>query len=135
VLSAVGGFRDGLDRSGRSLISSGDTELFRRIGAAGHRLRYDPRASVLHRVPAERLTLDFFQRRAFAQGVTDELIAADGGRSRARRTARELVRLGRAAPILLRGAVERRGAVHARVWTSYCRGRIATAARATTPLA
>src|SRR5205085_6305502 len=67
-LERVGGFRAGLDRFGSSLISNGDTEFFRRLRAQGAKLRYEPEALVLHRVPQERLTRAFFRRRAHAQG-------------------------------------------------------------------
>jgi hypothetical protein len=78
-------------------------------------------------VPAERLTEAWFRRRAFAQGVSDELLRAPAATQpeRARRIARELVRGGRAAPILARRLAERRGSADARIWLSYCRGRIA----------
>jgi glycosyltransferase involved in cell wall biosynthesis len=75
----LGGFRPGLDRRGRSLVSNGDTEFFRRLRASGGRLRYEPAAQVLHRVPAERLTLRYFLRRRYAQGVSDELMLFEEG--------------------------------------------------------
>jgi glycosyltransferase involved in cell wall biosynthesis len=123
----AGGFRPGLDRSGTALISNGDVEFFRRVREAGGTLVYAPEASVLHRVPAERLTESWFVRRAFAQGVSDELLRAPATRrpGRALRVAREVVRCGRAAPILARRLAEGRGPADARFWVSYCRGRMA----------
>lgn len=76
AFEASGGFLVGLDRVGRSLLSNGDTELFRRLRAAGQALRYEPGASVLHCVPAERLTVRYFVSRHLAQGVSDELLMA-----------------------------------------------------------
>ena len=73
-IERVGGFRTGLDRIGRSLVSNGDTEFFRRLRSAGGRLRYEPRAAVVHCVPPDRLTVEFFTRRHRAQGVSDELL-------------------------------------------------------------
>jgi GT2 family glycosyltransferase len=70
----LGGFREGLDRLGASLVSNGDTEFFRRLRSAGGRLLYVPEATVVHRVPAERMTVDYFRRRHRAQGVSDELL-------------------------------------------------------------
>jgi GT2 family glycosyltransferase len=70
----AGGFRPGLDRIGRSLVSNGDTEFFRRLRAAGGRLRYVPEASVIHRIPPGRMTVQYFLRRHRAQGVSDELL-------------------------------------------------------------
>jgi glycosyltransferase involved in cell wall biosynthesis len=122
----VGGFRDGLDRLGRSLISNGDTEFFRRLRAHGGRLRYEPAAEVLHRVPAERLARDFFYARARAQGISDALLDEldDGAPARPSRVARELWRCGRTAPILARGLATGRGTMNARQWVSYCQGRL-----------
>ena len=40
-----------------------------------------PSASVVHCVPADRLTVEFFRRRHYAQGVSDEiLLRLDGHR-------------------------------------------------------
>jgi glucosyl-dolichyl phosphate glucuronosyltransferase len=129
-LVRLGGFRAELDRRGASLISNGDTEFFRRLRSSGGRIRYEPRASVLHRIPPERLTLAYFRRRAHAQGVSDELLEQLNGSSpTARRRAREWIRLGRAAPILARGLLARRGTVNARLWVAYCRGRLLAARR------
>jgi glucosyl-dolichyl phosphate glucuronosyltransferase len=75
----VGGFRPGLDRIGRSLVSNGDTDFFRRLRATGARLRYEPGADVIHVVPASRLTVRFFARRHWAQGISDELLLAFDG--------------------------------------------------------
>jgi glycosyltransferase involved in cell wall biosynthesis len=120
------GFRPGLDRSGATLISNGDVEFFRRVRDAGGTLVYAPGAAVQHRVSGDRLTESWFLRRAFAQGVSDELLRgpARGPRSALRLT-RELVRCGRAAPILARRLAEGRGPADARIWLSYCRGRMA----------
>ena len=75
----IGGFRAGLDRIGRSLVSNGDTEFFMRLKRSDGRLRYEPGAHVLHCVPADRLTVRYFTRRYHAQGVSDELMFADRG--------------------------------------------------------
>lgn len=71
------GFRSGLDRIGGSLVSNGDTDFFRRLRASGGRMRYEAQASVLHCVPRERLTLRYFAKRSYAQGISDELLFAD----------------------------------------------------------
>jgi glycosyltransferase involved in cell wall biosynthesis len=75
----IGGFRPGLDRIGRSLVSNGDTDFFRRLAATGARLRYEPAAGVIHVVPESRLTIRFFARRHWAQGTSDELLLAFDG--------------------------------------------------------
>jgi GT2 family glycosyltransferase len=122
----AGGFRPGLDRSGATLISNGEVEFFRRVRDAGGTLVYAPGAAVLHRVAGDRLTESWFVRRAFAQGVSDELLRPPaGGPRRTLRLGREVVRCGRAAPILARRLAEGRGPADARIWMSYCRGRMA----------
>jgi glycosyltransferase involved in cell wall biosynthesis len=78
-----GGFRVGLDRIGRSLVSNGDTEFFRRLRTGGARLLYEPAASVRHCVPARRLTVGYFLERHWAQGISDELLMGLEGSRRA----------------------------------------------------
>jgi len=70
----VGGFREGLDRDGHTLVSGGETEFFTRVFAAGHTCWYEPRAWVQHDVGAERLSRSYLERRAFGQGLTDARI-------------------------------------------------------------
>lgn len=121
----IGGFHAGLDRLGQSLVSNGDLEFFRRLRAGGGKLRYEPSAHVFHCVPAERLTLRYFLRRLYAQGVSDELLLTLRGVPPTwKHRARLLERLGRAGPILARDLLRRRGAVDARLWASYWRGRL-----------
>ena len=119
AFESAGGFAPGLDRVGGSLISNGDTDLFRRLRAAGGTIRYEPGALVEHSVPAERLTNEFFRRRAHAQGQSDARLAVAAG-SRLR----EVVRSGRTVPIAVRGVLEGRGATTAQFWLQYCRGRL-----------
>jgi GT2 family glycosyltransferase len=122
----LGGFLVGLDRIGESLVSNGDTEFFLRLHSSGGRLRYEPAASVVHCVPADRLTVDFFAKRRYAQGVSDELLLTlQGVPPSWRRRARLAWRLGRAAPIFAKGILSSRGTVNARLWASYWRGRLA----------
>jgi glycosyltransferase involved in cell wall biosynthesis len=124
----VGGFGDALDREGASLRSNGDVEFFRRLRGAGGQIAYWPSACVEHRVPAERLTAEWFRRRAFAQGHSDMLLLppSSGAGHAATRSARELARFGRTAPILARNLALGRGAMGAWIWASYCRGRLST---------
>jgi glycosyltransferase involved in cell wall biosynthesis len=124
----IGGFGDELDREGASLRSNGDVEMFRRLRAHGGRIAYAPQAVVDHRVPPERLTAAWFRRRAFAQGHSDELLLSPpaSAAERVRRLAREVIRTGRAAPILVRNMVLGRGVVGASIWICDCRGRAAT---------
>jgi glucosyl-dolichyl phosphate glucuronosyltransferase len=121
--SAAGGFAPGLDRAGTSLLSNGDTEFFRRLLDRGATIRYAPAARVEHCVSAERLTRQFFRRRAYAQGASDAMLAV-AATGRAGSMVRETVRAGRSAPIAARGVVEGRGATTAQFWIQYCKGRM-----------
>jgi GT2 family glycosyltransferase len=125
----LGGFRTGLDRRAGSLVSNGDTEFFRRLRAAGGRLRYEPAAHVIHCVPADRLTIEFFTRRDFSQGVSDELMFAI---ERPLTRAGQIARLGRELALQLRPMTETvlrdlmrgRGTANGRLFASYWRGRV-----------
>jgi GT2 family glycosyltransferase len=128
----LGGFRMGLDRIGKSLVSNGDTEFFRRLRAAGGRMRYVPDASVMHCVPADRLTVDFFTRRHYAQGVSDELLLARSGRRASWSRRVELARtLGGAAKLLCKDAIRGRETVIGRFQLHYWAGRLAATGKAT----
>lgn len=66
---AVGGFRKGLGRDGRSLLSMEEVDLFRRMRSGrDDRATWLPSASVLHLVSAERLTARYLVERAYWQG-------------------------------------------------------------------
>lgn len=127
VWAGLGGFLVGLDRQGRSLLSNGELEFFARFHRAGGRTVNCPEAAVVHRVPPDRLTLDWFRRRADAQGKSDVLFErmTDGPAPRLP-LAREACRAGRAAPILAKNVLAGRGRASAAVWLSYCAGRVAT---------
>jgi len=70
----IGGFRRGFGRVGSSLLSNEDLDFFARVRATGGVIVYEPAAHVLHRVPAERLTIAWFRRRSYAQGLSDILL-------------------------------------------------------------
>jgi glycosyltransferase involved in cell wall biosynthesis len=120
----LGGFRPDLDRQGTALVSNGEIEFFQRLRRAGGRVAYAPDAHVLHRVPRDRLTLDWFKRRAFAQGVSDELMRGPArGPEWGRRLLREALRTARAGPIMLRRLGRSQATVNANIWLAYCEGR------------
>lgn len=126
----LGGFRVGLDRIGGSLVSNGDTEFFRRLRAAGGRMRYEPGASVIHCVPADRLTLRFFARRHYAQGVSDELLRVlEGERASVSHRLQLIRKLGEGAKILSRDVLRGRGTVNGRFQVNYWAGRLAAAGK------
>jgi glycosyltransferase involved in cell wall biosynthesis len=68
MFETYGGFRPDLDRSGKSLIGNGDTELGERLMAAGERLWYAPSAVVHHPVPKERLKKSYMRAWWFGHG-------------------------------------------------------------------
>ena len=68
MFETYGGFRPDLDRSGKSLIGNGDTELGERLMAAGERLWYAPSAVVFHPVPKERLKKSYMRAWWFGHG-------------------------------------------------------------------
>lgn len=127
----VAGFQLGLDRLAGSLLSNGDTDFFDRLRAAGGRFRYEPRAHVIHTVPAERLTVEFFARRSFAQGVSDELLFALHGGIVTLGYRAMLVRgLGSAAFTFLKDVVRGQGTEDARFAAHYWAGRLSSVGKA-----
>ncbi len=72
VLYECGGFHP--DSMPQELIryrGDGETALSLAIMEKGYKAIYEPKATVYHRIPPERLTVDYFCRRAFNQGVSD----------------------------------------------------------------
>ncbi len=72
VLLAAGGFHpdampDGLLR----FRGDGESHVSRYVAAQGLKAVYTPRASVYHKVPGSRMTLTYFRKRAFSQGISD----------------------------------------------------------------
>lgn len=55
-------------------LTNDDLDLTRRTLDAGHRLRWNPDAVVVHDLPAERTRLTWFLRRLLAQGRSDWLL-------------------------------------------------------------
>lgn len=66
----AGGFRDGLDRDGVTLVSGGETEFFGRVKERDA-CWFEPDMWVHHDVGDERLTIEYLARRAYGQGLTD----------------------------------------------------------------
>jgi GT2 family glycosyltransferase len=90
ALDAAGPFSLALGRKGAaSLLSGEDSDMVRRVLDAGWQVWLEPRAAVLHKVHAERLTSDFYWRRFWW-----------GGRSRAQTPSLEIsTRLIVAVPV------------------------------------
>jgi len=72
VLFECGGFHpDGMPQELIQYRGDGETALSRVIKGRGYKSLYEPKASVFHWVPSERLSVDYFCRRAFNQGISD----------------------------------------------------------------
>jgi len=65
VFERHGAFHTTLDRSGKNLFGGGDTEMIRRLRAAGLEIWFVPAARVLHQMPASRTTFRYATRHAF----------------------------------------------------------------------
>jgi len=117
----LGGFFAGVDRKGTSLVSGGETEFFLAAERRGMQILYEPRAAVLHRFAADRLTLDYFERRAFGQGCTDAILGGGPGdlASEARTIGRSLKFNATAE---LNRLMHRRTGISDRLWRHYARG-------------
>jgi len=81
VIDEVGAFRDGIGRVGTRPLGCEETELCIRAGKrwpSGVFL-YEPRAAVLHRVPAARATRSYFWSRCWAEGLSKAAVARSVG--------------------------------------------------------
>ena len=121
----VGGFKEGLDRQGSSLISGGDTEFFRRVVQAGGTIAYSGEASVRHRVPPHRLTRRYFIRRGFNQGISDALMEGKPTSFSAKVQWWRMTvhHVARAPLIFAKNLVLRRGMLTTLTWCALCAGR------------
>ncbi|MFC1989904.1 glycosyltransferase [Chloroflexota bacterium] len=72
VMYECGGFHpDSMPQELIRFRGDGETALSLTLMAKGYRTIYEPKAAVYHRVPPQRLTVDYFCRRAFNQGISD----------------------------------------------------------------
>jgi len=65
VLTELGAFHTALDRTGDRYFSGGDSEMIRRVRAAGLAVWFVPEAAVQHQMPASRTTFRYAARHAF----------------------------------------------------------------------
>jgi hypothetical protein len=82
VLYECGGFHpDSVPQELIQFRGDGETALAGEIEKKGYRVFYEPEATVYHRVPSERITVEYFCKRAFNQGVSDSYteIRKNGG--------------------------------------------------------
>ena len=72
VLFELGGFHpDAMPQNLIKYRGDGETALMSKVVEAGYKTVYNPKAYVYHVIPSSRLTIDYFKRRAFNQGVSD----------------------------------------------------------------
>lgn len=72
ALFDLGGFHpDSVPKSLQRFQGDGETGLSLKLRRAGLKALYHPEASVQHEVPASRLTIEYFEQRAYFQGVCD----------------------------------------------------------------
>jgi glycosyltransferase involved in cell wall biosynthesis len=65
VFAQLGPFHTALDRAAGNYFSGGDSEMIRRVRAAGLEVWFSPAAAVRHQIPASRTTFRYAQRHAF----------------------------------------------------------------------
>lgn len=72
VLLAAGGFHpDGMPQELIRFRGDGETHVSRFVADNNLKCIFDSRASVYHKVTPERMTLEYFRKRGFNQGVSD----------------------------------------------------------------
>lgn len=72
VLENAGGFHpDGMPEDKIMWRGDGETAVSDFIRNSGLRARFHPGASVSHRVPAARMSMIYFKKRSYAQGISD----------------------------------------------------------------
>jgi len=72
VLLEAGGFHpDGMPQELIKYRGDGETSVTEYIKEHGYKTIYNPKALVYHVIPKERLTLDYFKKRAYNQGISD----------------------------------------------------------------
>ena len=65
VFDRLGPFHTALDRAAGNYFSGGDSEMIRRVRAAGLEVWFAPAAAVKHQMPASRTTFRYARRHAF----------------------------------------------------------------------
>jgi len=65
VFAQLGPFHTALDRAAGNYFSGGDSEMIRRVRAAGLEVWFAPAAAVQHQMPASRTTFRYAARHAF----------------------------------------------------------------------
>lgn len=72
IVIEAGGFHpDGMPQELIKYRGDGETYISDYISKKGYKTIYNPKASIYHLVSKERMTLDYFKKRAFNQGISD----------------------------------------------------------------
>jgi glycosyltransferase involved in cell wall biosynthesis len=82
ILIEVGGFHpDAMPGNLLKYRGDGETAVSMKIRSLRYKTIYNPRASVYHYVPKERMTFEYLYKRSFAQGISDSYtdIRRNGG--------------------------------------------------------
>lgn len=98
VLREAGGFHpDGVPQQQIRFRGDGETHVSRYVSSAGLVSLFDSGASVYHAVTKERMSMEYFRRRAFNQGVSDSysMLRDAAGTSLPRRVARRARQMAR----------------------------------------
>ena len=72
TLYECGGFNpDGMPKEFLYLRGDGETALSYKLNSKGIPAYFNPKINIYHSVPASRMTKEYFEKRAFAQGISD----------------------------------------------------------------
>jgi glycosyltransferase involved in cell wall biosynthesis len=125
VFARLGPFHTALDRAAGNYFSGGDSEMIRRVRAAGLEVWFAPAAAVQHQMPASRTTFRYAARHAFDSARSRVIDRAgqpgSAGYFVGRFTANTAKALGFALLALLNSLVLRTGAAKkalVRAWRS-----------------
>ena len=77
VFEKLGPFHTALDRAAGNYFSGGDSEMIRRVRAAGLEVWFAPAAAVQHQMPASRTTFRYATRHAFDSARSRVIDRAD----------------------------------------------------------
>lgn len=81
VLLAAGGFHpDGMPEEQIRFRGDGETHVSAHVARSGLTCLFDSRASVYHAVTRARMTVEYFRKRAFNQGISDSYTELRQGR-------------------------------------------------------
>lgn len=76
ILEAAGGFHpDGMPQELIKFRGDGESYVSRYIFEKGYKTVYNPKASVYHLVSNSRMTIEYFEQRAYNQGISDSFSA------------------------------------------------------------